>query len=114
DELRKALREVGVDMDQHEDVLLDHLGKQVKVQRGDDGNRTAIVETDLGDVPVADFVKEWTSTKGKAYLGKAPPMDANGNNGHNRGGRQQPGNFGGDKGDRVKAIANKFPELAQK
>lgn len=112
DELRKALRDVGVDMDQHEDVLLDHLGGKVKVQRADDGNRTAIVETDLGDVPVADFVKEWASSKGKAYLGKAPQMDANGGNPKRPGGAAG-GDFGGDKAARVKALAAKFPELAQ-
>lgn len=85
DELRKALRDVGVDMDQHEDVLLDHLGKRVKVQRSDDGRRTAIVETDLGDLPVADFVKEWSGAKGKAYLGKPSGPDPKGN-GNARGG----------------------------
>ena len=113
DELRRALREVGVDMDQHEEVLLDHLGKQVKVQRTDDGKRMAIVETDLGEVPVSDFIKEWAVTKGKAYLGKAPPMDANGNNGARGGHKMQGGDFGGDRSERVKAIASRFPELAQ-
>ena len=98
-------------MDQHEDVLLDHLGKMVKVERSDDGNRSALVETDMGEVPVADFVKEWAGTKGKAYLGKASGPDATGNNGPIRTGQKQ-GNFGGDKSDRVKAIASKFPELA--
>lgn len=113
DELRKALRDVGVDMDQHEEVLLDHLGKQVKVQRTDDGKRVALVDTELGEVPVTDFVKEWAGTKGKAYLGKASGPGGEGNNGMGRGPKTQGGDFGGDKSDRVKAIASKFPELAQ-
>lgn len=112
DELRKALRDVGVDMDQHEDVLLDHLGKMVKVQRSDDGNRSALVETDMGEVPVADFVKEWAGTRGKAYLGRPSGPGGEGNNGHRGGIKTQGGDFGGDKTDRVKAIASKFPELA--
>lgn len=113
DELRRALREVGVDMDQHEEVLLDHLGKQVKMQRTDDGKRVALVETDLGEVPVSDFIKEWAGTKGKAYLGKAPPMDANGNSGHRGGHRTPEGDFGGDKDARKAAIKKMFPDLAQ-
>lgn len=112
DELRRALREAGVDMDQHEEVLLDHLGKQVKVQRTDDGKRMAMVETDLGEVPVSDFIKEWAGTKGKAYLGKASGPDPHGNNGGRGGHKTQGGDFGGDRSDRVKAIASKFPELA--
>ena len=80
DELRKALRDVGVDMDQHEDVLLDYLGKQIKVERTEDGARKAIVPTELGDVTVADFVKEWAGGKGKVYLGKASGPDPRGSN----------------------------------
>lgn len=110
--LKDALLDVGVNPDLLDGALASLRGN-VKVQKADDGNRSAIVETDLGDVPVTDFVKEWAGSKGKAYLGKAPPMDANGNNGHRGGFKGSPGNFGGDKGDRVKAIANKFPELAQ-
>lgn len=113
DELRRALREVGVDMDQHEEVLLDHLGKQVKVQRTDDGKRVALVDTDLGEVPVSDFIKEWAGTKGKAYLGRPSGPDPHGNSGHGRSSRMPAGDFGGDRDDRVKAIASKFPELAQ-
>lgn len=109
--LKDALLDVGVNPDLLDGALASLRGN-VKVQKADDGSRAAIVETDLGDVPVVEFVKEWAGTKGKAYLGKAPPMDANGNNGFSRGGRQQGGDFGGDKNDRVKAIASKFPELA--
>lgn len=113
DELRRALREAGVDMDQHEEVLLDHLGKQVKVQRTDDGKRTAMVETDLGEVPVSDFIKEWAGTKGKAYLGKASGPDPHGNNGGRGGHRTPEGDFGGDKDARKMAIKKMFPDLPQ-
>lgn len=77
DVLRKSLRDVGVDPD-FEDVVVDHLSPAIKVQRGDDGNRKAFVETDLGEVDVASFVKDWSASKGQKFLGKAPPMDAKG------------------------------------
>lgn len=78
--LRRAMREVGI-ATEHEEMLLDHLGKRITVQRLDDGSRKAVVETDLGDLSVNDFVKEWAGTKGKPYLAKTPPSDAPGNNG---------------------------------
>ena len=53
----------------------------MKVQRADDGDRKAIVDTDLGEVSVADFVKEWSAGKGKPYLGKPTGPDVQGNNG---------------------------------
>lgn len=109
--LKDALLDVGVNPDLMDGALASLRGS-VKVQKSDDGSRSAIVETDLGEVPVTDFVKEWAGGKGKAYLGKATGPGGEGNNGNGRGGRQQGGNFGGDKSDRVKAIASKFPELA--
>lgn len=111
DDLRKALRDAGVDMDQHEDVLLDYLGKQVKVQRADNGDRKTIVETDMGDISVTDFVKEWANGKGKAYLAKPGGPEPKGNNGDGRGDHSQKGSFGGNRDERVNAIANKFPDL---
>ncbi|SMF65747.1 hypothetical protein SAMN02982989_3400 [Xaviernesmea oryzae] len=110
--LKDALLEVGVDPDLLDGALAS-LRPNVKVQRSDDGNRKAIVETDLGEIGVPEFVKEWAAGKGKAYLGKPSGPGAEGNNGNSRGKNLPAGNFGGDKGERTKAIAAKFPELAQ-
>lgn len=84
DVLRKSLREVGVDSD-FEDVVIDHLSPSIKVQRADDGSRKAFVETDLGEVDVSGFVKDWAASKGQKFLSKADPMDAKGNNGRGGG-----------------------------
>lgn len=94
------------------DGALASLRGNVKVQRADDGSRSAIVETDLGDVPVADFVKEWAGSKGKAYLGKPSGPGGEGNNGSGRNSRGS-GNLGGDTSARKQAIASRFPELPQ-
>lgn len=111
--LKDALLDVGVNPELLDGALASLRGS-VKVQKADDGNRSAMVETDMGDVPVGDFVKEWAGAKGKAYLGKPFGPGGEGNNGGGRGGiKTQGGDFGGDKGARTKAIASKFPELAQ-
>ena len=110
--LKDALLDVGVDPDLLDGALAS-LRPNVKVQRADNGDRKAIVETDLGEIGVPEFVKEWAAGKGKAYLGKASGPEAQGNNGNGRGKNLPAGNFGGDKSERTKAIAAKFPELAQ-
>lgn len=110
--LKDALLDVGVNPDLIDGALAS-LRPSVKVMRDETtGERKAIVETDLGEVDVPAFVKDWSATKGKAYLSKPTQMDANGNNGGGRA-KSPAGNFGGDKADRTKAIASKFPELAQ-
>ena len=109
--LKDSLLDVGV-MPELLDGALASLRTNVKVQKADDGTRTAIVETDLGDVPVTDFVKEWAANKGKAYLGKPSGPAGEGSNGRH-GIKNQGGDFGGDKSARTKAIANKYPELAR-
>ncbi len=110
--LKDALLDVGVNPELLDGALASLRGN-VKVQKADDGSRSAIVETDLGDVPVTDFVKEWAGSKGKAYLGKPSGPGGEGNNGGGRGGIKVPaGDFGGDRDARTKAIASKFPELA--
>lgn len=109
--LKDSLLEVGV-VPELLDGALASLRGNVKVQRADDGSRSAIVETDLGDVPVADFVKEWAGSKGKAYLGKPSGPGGEGNNGGNRNPRSA-GDLGGDQGARKQAIASRFPELTQ-
>lgn len=109
--LKDALLDIGVNPDLLDGALASLRGS-VKVQRSDTGDRKAIVETDLGEVAVSDFVREWSQSKGKAYLGKATGPDAQGNRG-NRGTKIPAGDFGGSKDDRTKAIASRFPELAQ-
>lgn len=77
DVLRKALRDAGVDPD-FEEAAEAVLAPAVKVRRADDGARKAFVETDLGEVDVPSFVKDWSASKGQKFLAKALPMDAPG------------------------------------
>lgn len=109
--LKDSLLSVGVNPDLIDGAIAS-LRNSVKVQRADDGSRKAIVETDLGEVGVTDFVKDWAQTKGKAYL--APPTGhaPAGSDGQRRNVKTPAGDFGGNKVDRTKAIAAKFPELA--
>lgn len=109
--LKDALLDIGVNPELLDGAMASLRGS-VKVQRADNGDRKAIVETDLGEVAVGDFVKEWSGGKGKAYLGKPSGPGGNGNNGINRGARAPAGDFGGSKEDRTKAIASRFPELS--
>lgn len=80
--LKDALIEIGVNPELLDGAMAS-LQSRVKVERDDNGDRKAIVETDLGDVGIADFVKEWAAGKGKPYLGKPSGPDARGNNGGN-------------------------------
>lgn len=110
--LKDSLLDVGVNPDLLDGALASLRGS-VKVQRSENGDRKAIVETDLGEVAVTDFVRDWAHSKGKAYLAKPEGPDPKGNNGQGRGSKLPAGDFGGDRDNRVKAIASKFPELAQ-
>lgn len=77
--LKDALLDVGVKPELLDGALAVLRGS-VKVHRAENGDRKALVETDMGEVGVAEFVKEWSGTKGKAYLGTATGPDAKGNN----------------------------------
>lgn len=77
--LKDALLGVNVNPDLIDGALASLRGS-VKVLRTEDGKRRAVVDTDLGEVPVTDFVKEWAGTKGRAYLAKASGPGAAGNN----------------------------------
>lgn len=56
------------------------LGKTKLVEEG--GEMVALVETDLGDVPVSKFVADWAaSDDGKEYVGKPTGLDAKGGDG---------------------------------
>lgn len=68
--LKDHLLEVGVNPDLL-DGALSSLRPSVKVQRDDSGKRKAVVETDLGEIDLGTFVKDWAGSKGKAYL-RAP------------------------------------------
>lgn len=58
------------------------LQDQVKVQEGDDGSLQAVVDTDMGEVSLEQFVKDWVSSEeGQDYLPKASGSGARGANG---------------------------------
>lgn len=75
--LKDSLLEVGVNTDLLDGAMAALRG-QVKVAVDDKGGRRAIVETDLGEVPVAQFVRDWSGSKGKAYLAKPTGPNAPG------------------------------------
>ncbi|WP_336802465.1 hypothetical protein [Kaistia sp. MMO-174] len=83
--LKDALLDIGVNPDLLDGALASLRGS-VKVQRTDTGDRKAIVETDLGEVAIGDFVRDWSGGKGKAYLGKPSGPEAKGGN-HRGGGK---------------------------
>lgn len=107
--LKDSLFEVGVNPDLLDGAVTLLRGK-VKVAVDDAGSRTPVVTTDIGDVPLADFVKDWAmSDKGKPYLGKASGPEAEGNG---RKSRNAPkGNMGGTAAERAQALKAKHPEL---
>lgn len=77
DDLTKALVESGVDKKflKGARALLE---QSIKV-KGDGGDMTAFVETDLGETPIADFVPQWAqSEEGKLYMTPAKGSDASG------------------------------------
>lgn len=75
--LSAALDEAGIDPI-HRPILLDHLGSKVKVRREDGGEPVAYVETDLGEVTPAEFVKDFASKAGKVYVAKPSGLDTKG------------------------------------
>lgn len=111
DALNAALDEAGFDP-AHKPMLSKFLADQIKVRREEDGRRVAFADTDLGEVAPMDFVKDFAAKQGKAYLAKPSGPGAPGSNGSGSRG-MPPGNFGGTKEERQKAIAAKFPELSK-
>lgn len=85
--LKDSLLDVGVNPDLIDGAMASLRGS-IKVQRSDDGNRKAIVETDLGEIGVTEFVKDWSQTKGKAYLTPVSGPGPKGSDGHGRGGNK--------------------------
>lgn len=77
DDLTKALVESGVNK-QFLKGARALLEQSIKV-KGDGGDMTAFVETDLGETPIADFVPQWAqSEEGKLYMTPAKGSDAAG------------------------------------
>jgi len=107
--LKDALLDIGVNPDLLDGAVAT-LRPKVKVTTNDQQERVAVVETDIGEVPVADFVKDWSGDKGKPYISTAKGPDVQGN--VNRRTGRVTGDFGGKTNDRVNAIKNKFPELS--
>lgn len=58
------------------------VGRMVKTERAEDGKRRNIVETDIGPVPLENFVKTWAETDGQRYLARPGGVDAPGSKGH--------------------------------
>lgn len=108
-DLRNGLLEVGVDPDLLDGALA-VVRPLAKTTKADDGAITGVViDTELGEIGVDDFAKDWANGKGKAYIGKAKGPGGNGNQQHTR--NSPKGDFGGNKSDRVNAIASRFPDL---
>lgn len=62
------------------------LSEQVKVQEGEDGTPTAVVDTDMGEVSVDQFVKDWINTEeGQDFLPRSSGSGARGSGANARG-----------------------------
>lgn len=80
-DLKQSLLDVGVDPKFLNATLALHKDA-AKVVRDDDGSRRGIFETDLGEVPIGQFIKEWAETdQGKPFIKPATGPNANGSNG---------------------------------
>lgn len=78
------------------------------IKMTDDGK--PIVETDMGPLPMADYVQRWVSGgEGKAFVTNPEGVGARGGSG--AGGGKTTGNLGGTREERTAAIANRFPNL---
>lgn len=73
-----------------------------------DGEK-AIVETDMGPLGIADHVKRWAASEGKAFVTPASGGGAGGSQSQNGG--KVAGNLGGTREERVAALKAKFPDL---
>lgn len=66
------------------------LADQVKVQEGDDGSLNAVVDTDMGEVDIDTFVKDWVSSEeGQDYLPKPAGSGARGSGPGAKGGKKE-------------------------
>lgn len=78
--LSKALDAAGIDP-KHKNKLVPYLKSIGKIDlEEEDGNYSAVAQTDMGPVPLARFVAEWAqSDDGKDYVAPAKGGDAPGN-----------------------------------
>ena len=72
-----------------------------------DGDK-AIVETDMGPLAVADHVKRWVASEGKAFVTPPAGGGAKGNQGGQAAAKS--GGFGGSREERLAAISNMISE----
>lgn len=109
--LNTALDEVGFDPI-HKPLVTNYLAEKIKVRRDEDGSRVAFAETDFGEVSALDFVRDFAAKQGAAYLSTA---SGPGGSGSTKGPRVSgAGDLGGDRSERVKALANRFPDLPKR
>lgn len=52
--------------------------RRVKVEKTDGGERKVMIETNIGDQPLKDYVKAWADSEGKPFLAKPGPIDTRG------------------------------------
>lgn len=77
DDLRKALIEAGADK-RYLKAASAMLERSIKVKE-ENGNLIAMVETDLGEVPIDQFIPQWAnSEEGKNFITQAKGSDAPG------------------------------------
>ena len=81
------------------------LAGSVKMENG-----AAIVETDMGNVNLPDFIKRWAASDGKPFVTAPAGGGAKGGDGHNKG--STAGDMGGTKAERVAALKQRFPDLS--
>ncbi|MDV3256596.1 MAG: hypothetical protein LOX97_02190, partial [Sphingomonas sp.] len=80
--LSAAMDEANIDP-RHKKKLAPYLKAIGKIKLvEEDGEYSAIVETDMGEVPLSKFVSDWAgSDDGKEYVGKPTGLDAKGSDG---------------------------------
>lgn len=100
-----ALASAGVTDPTVQKIAAKYLSDAVKV----DGDRV-IAETDMGPIPVADHIKRWVASEGKALISQPAGAGAKGNESGNT--SKPSGNLAGDRGERVAAIKARFPDLS--
>lgn len=115
DGLSRAMDEANVDP-KHKAKLLPYLKAigAIKLEEAD-GDFKAVVETDMGPVPLSRFVSDWAaSDDGKDYVSKPTGPDARGNNG--RGGAVEANPWAKDTFNltRQGEIARSDPEKAKR
>lgn len=54
------------------------IGSKVKTNRGEDGSRINVVPTNIGDLPLSDYLKSWVDGDGKPYIATATGPNAAG------------------------------------